>query len=97
MKPEREAFAVPGPRRHDVTGCRALLLDDTYVSGARAQSAAAALRLAGARAVLVVTLGRTLRPDRSALQAAFAERQPVATEPGAERCARCVQTGAATE
>jgi hypothetical protein len=51
-----------------------LLLDDTYVSGARAQSAAAALRLSGARAVLIVPLGRVLRPERSALHAAFVEQ-----------------------
>ena len=34
--------------RSGVTGQRVLLLDDTYVSGARSQSAAAALQLAGA-------------------------------------------------
>ena len=43
---------------------RVLLLDDTYVSGARSQSAAAALQLAGACATLIVPLGRVLRPDR---------------------------------
>ncbi len=39
---------------------RALVVDDTITTGARAQSAAAALRLAGARVVGVVALGRAL-------------------------------------
>jgi hypothetical protein len=45
-----------------VSGARVLLLDDTWVSGASAQSAAAALKLAGARHVAVVVLGRHLDP-----------------------------------
>jgi hypothetical protein len=44
-------------------GASVLLLDDTWVSGASAQSAAAALKLAGARHVAVVVLGRHLNPD----------------------------------
>jgi hypothetical protein len=44
-----------------------LLLDDTWVSGASAQSAAAALKLAGARYVAIVVLGRHINPaDRRA-------------------------------
>jgi hypothetical protein len=43
-------------------GAGVLLLDDTWVSGASAQSAAAALRMAGARHVAVVVLGRHLNP-----------------------------------
>jgi hypothetical protein len=39
-----------------------LLLDDTWVSGASAQSAAAALKLAGARRVAIVVLARHLDP-----------------------------------
>ena len=53
---------------------RALLLDDTYVSGARSQSAAAALELAGARSTLIVPIGRVLRPDSVALHADFLRR-----------------------
>jgi len=41
-----------------VTGVRVLLLDDTWASGASAQSAAVALKQAGARAVAVVVIGR---------------------------------------
>lgn len=43
-------------------GASVLLVDDTWVSGASAQSAAAALRLAGARHVAIVVLGRHLNP-----------------------------------
>jgi hypothetical protein len=39
-----------------------LLLDDSWVSGASAQSACAALKLAGARRVAIVVLGRHLDP-----------------------------------
>jgi hypothetical protein len=39
-----------------------LLLDDTWVTGASAQSAAAALKLAGARHVAVLVLGRHVNP-----------------------------------
>ena len=41
-------------------GAAVALLDDTWTSGASAQSAAAALRLAGARSVAVMVLGRHL-------------------------------------
>jgi hypothetical protein len=43
-------------------GSSVLLLDDTWVSGASAQSAAAALKQAGARHVAVVVLGRHVNP-----------------------------------
>ena len=43
-------------------GASVLLLDDTWVSGASAQSAAVALRMAGARHVAVVVLARHLNP-----------------------------------
>jgi hypothetical protein len=52
------------PARFQVTGLLAgaavLLLDDTWVSGASAQSAAVALKLSGAAAVAVVVVGRHL-------------------------------------
>jgi hypothetical protein len=52
------------PARFQATGLRpgaaVLLLDDTWVSGASAQSAAVALKLAGAAAVAVVVVGRHL-------------------------------------
>jgi hypothetical protein len=43
-------------------GASVLVLDDTWVSGASAQSAAAALKIAGARHVAVVVLGRHVNP-----------------------------------
>jgi len=100
MRPDGRAFEVRAAARPFVRDHRAVLLDDTYVSGARAQSAAAALRRAGARAVVIVTLGRVLRPDRSLVHAAFLRGtriQPSAGGATALRCCRCVQTGAATE
>ena len=47
-------------------GASVLLVDDTWVSGASAQSAAAALKLAGARHVAVVVLGRHVNPAEPA-------------------------------
>jgi hypothetical protein len=44
--------------RQQMTGARVLLLDDTWASGASAQSAAAALKRGGARSVAVVVIGR---------------------------------------
>jgi hypothetical protein len=43
-----------------VPGASVLLLDDTWTSGASATSAAAALKIAGARSVALVVLGRHL-------------------------------------
>ncbi|HEY0717038.1 MAG TPA: hypothetical protein VGD68_05440 [Streptosporangiaceae bacterium] len=54
------------PRRFragpSVTGQSVLLVDDIWVSGASAQSAALALRSAGARHVAVIVLGRHVDP-----------------------------------
>jgi hypothetical protein len=107
MRPHPHAFEVPEADRRVVAGSRILLVDDTYVSGARSQSAAAALRLAGARAVLISPVGRVLRPDRSASHAAFLARAVQATNANIannainvnshrpvddEPCGRCVLT-----
>jgi hypothetical protein len=102
MRPDGSAFEVPAAARGAVGYRRTVLLDDTYVSGARAQSAAAALRGAGAHAVVIVALGRVLRPDRSPAHAAFLRRTRIqpggdAGDAAALRCCRCVQTGAVTE
>jgi len=43
-------------------GRRVLVVDDTIITGARAQSAAAALRLHGAEVIGVLALGRVLPP-----------------------------------
>lgn len=47
----------------DLRDHRVPLIEDTFTRGARAQSAASALRLAGASAVAVVSAGRVVRPD----------------------------------
>ena len=86
MRPNARAFAVPASWRAAVRGARVLLLDDTYVSGSRAQSAAAALRLSGARAVLIVPLGRVLRPE----QVRHARRLRRRVRTGNGHVARCV-------
>jgi hypothetical protein len=46
-----------------VAGADILVVDDTWVSGGSAQSTAAALKLAGARRVAIVVLGRHVNPD----------------------------------
>jgi hypothetical protein len=62
-------------------GARVLLLDDTWATGASVQSAAMALRAAGAAAVAAVVLGRHLaRPGRAA--AAFSPGQCAIHRPG---------------
>jgi hypothetical protein len=53
----------PSPERYQtqpLPGASVVLLDDTWTSGASAASAAAALKLMGARQVAVVVLGRHL-------------------------------------
>jgi hypothetical protein len=54
LDPDR--FTVAG----SLAGARVLLLDDTWVSGSSAQSAAVALRRAGCESVATVVLGRHL-------------------------------------
>jgi hypothetical protein len=51
-------LAVAGP----VAGADVLLVDDTWVSGGSAQSAAVALKAAGARRVALVVIGRHVDP-----------------------------------
>ena len=48
-----------------LAGERVLLIDDTFTTGARLQSAASALQLAGASAVAAVTVGRVIWPGRN--------------------------------
>ena len=86
MRPNPRAFSVAD--RASVRGARIVLLDDTYVSGARAQSAAAALRHAGARSTVIIPLGRVLRPDLVGAHAAYLARvRHLANRD--DRCGRC--------
>ena len=58
-----------------------LLLDDTWVSGASAQSATAALKQVGARHVAVVVLGRHINPDDPAAGSLLAALTPARYDP----------------
>jgi hypothetical protein len=60
LRPEN--FAV----EYVPTGAHVLLIEDTWVGGGRTQSAAAALKRAGARAVTSMVLARWLTPGRGA-------------------------------
>ncbi|MDQ2814644.1 MAG: hypothetical protein M3Z75_22995, partial [Actinomycetota bacterium] len=65
LRPGRQGRDLNVHRFHadqQVAGAGVLLLDDSWVSGGSAQSAAAALKLAGARHVAIVVLGRHLDP-----------------------------------
>ena len=66
-------------------GARVLLLDDSWVSGASAQSAAAALKQAGARQVAIVVLGRHVDPADPGTGPLAAQLRPAAYEPS--KCA----------
>lgn len=48
----------------EARGSRLLVVDDTFTTGARAQSAASVLQLAGARITAVVPIGRVIDPAR---------------------------------
>ena len=64
LRAARDLFApAPGVDRAGLADLPVLLVDDTTTTGATAQSAAAALRLAGARVAGVLVLGRALAPS----------------------------------
>jgi hypothetical protein len=71
-------------------GASVLLLEDTWVSGASAQSAAAALKRAGARHVAVVALGRHIDPADPLAGPLAALLTPAAYDPA--KCAVHTQT-----
>jgi adenine/guanine phosphoribosyltransferase-like PRPP-binding protein len=64
------AYVVTG----DVADVRVLLVDDTFTSGARAESAASALQLAGGRVVAMVPIGRVIKREFSEESAALLDR-----------------------
>ena len=77
--PDRFAAERTGP------GASVLLLDDSWVSGASAQSAVAALKRAGARHVAVVVLGRHVDPADPRSAPLAARLAPCAYQP--DECA----------
>ena len=70
-------------RADPAAGASVLLLEDSWVSGASAQSAAAALKLAGARHVAIVVLGRHLDPADPAARPLTARLAPGPYDPAA--------------
>jgi len=61
LQAARDGFApLPGVDRAGLDGLSVLVFDDSVTTGARAQSAAAALRLAGGRVVGILAVGRAL-------------------------------------
>lgn len=64
LRADRLGFELaPGVDHRQLRTLRVLLVDDSVVTGARAQSAAASLRLGGAQVVGVLALGRAVRPE----------------------------------
>ncbi len=61
--PEHDFDAHKFEPTRPLTGQAVLLIDDTWTTGASAQSAAAALKRAGARTVAAVVIGRHLKRD----------------------------------
>jgi hypothetical protein len=82
LQPAVDAFVVSGP----VAGRKVLLVDDTWVTGARARSAAAALTAAGASVVAVLVIGRCIDPSVSPHRARWWEAQRTATMSRVGRC-----------
>jgi hypothetical protein len=62
LEPASTAFRSP----IGLAGRRVLVLDDTWVTGARARSASAALRTAGAQVTGVLVVGRSVDPESAA-------------------------------
>jgi predicted amidophosphoribosyltransferase len=63
LQASRDGFApLGGVDRAGLDGLPVLVFDDSITTGARAQSAAAVLRLAGARVVGILAIGRALAP-----------------------------------
>jgi hypothetical protein len=72
LHPSRSGFVVdPRVDRATLGRHSALVVDDSYTTGARAQSAATALRLAGMRVGAILALGRVVAPRSCPWHAAF--------------------------
>ena len=86
LHPATDAFVVTGPPAPR----RVLLLDDTWVTGARARSAAAALVGAGAQVVATVVIGRSVDPTAAPRLQAWWDALEPAPLGSAGRC--CLAT-----
>lgn len=67
LAPSSRAFELEGPG----TGGRVLVLDDTWVTGARARSAASALARSGVAVAGIVVIGRAVDPGAGPLPSAW--------------------------
>ncbi len=89
LAPSPAAFAVGA----DAKGRRVLLLDDTWVTGARARSAAVALGRAGAEVVAIVVAGRAVGAFGTATVPAVERWWRWAEAQDAHGSARCCLAG----
>lgn len=72
LQPSRSGFVIhPLVEPTGLGRYRVLVVDDTYTTGSRAQSAAAALRLARMRVGAILVLGRVVAPQSCPWHAAF--------------------------
>jgi predicted amidophosphoribosyltransferase len=72
LQPSRSGFVVDSSVGSSSGGRRrVLVVDDSYTTGARAQSAATALRLAGMQVGAILVLGRVVAPRSCPWHAAF--------------------------
>lgn len=71
-----------------LAGAAVLLLDDTWTTGGTAQSAAVAIKAAGARSVTVVVLGRHLPPSAGAARLVPSATGPAWPVPAVNRLDR---------
>ncbi len=86
LQPARQGFvADPLVDVHSLGRLRVLVVDDSYTTGARAQSAATALRLAGLEVGAILVLGRVIAPRSCRWHAAFWAEHVGAQGPGHSR------------
>lgn len=72
LQASRSGFVVdPGVDPSTLFRHRVLVVDDSYTTGARAQSAATALRLVGMEVGVILSLGRVIAPRSCPWHAAF--------------------------
>ena len=81
LRAGRHVFSlVEGVGRSELAGLAVLVVDDTTTTGSAAQSAAATLRLAGARVVGALVVGRALAPAPDDGGAVAAGGRPACTD-----------------
>ncbi len=81
--PDHQPAADVFRTTEDIRGSTVLIIDDTWTTGADAQSASAALKAAGASRAAVLTLGRWITPDYSDHGTWLAKHRRTAWEWGA--------------